>query len=132
MNRRVTRSSWSIETHPSWRVEDDPECLTLTKSDETGAFQLSSVMKEAGSITQLEVKQFASEETDLMGVPSPVKFTHFLGFEVSYSEKGIHWHRYWLANSNILVFATYNGSSANWDSEKQEVIQMLNTIDLNS
>ena len=124
---RVGSSWWSLEPKPGWSASDDPECLTLTKSNQ-GAFQISSARRCESPASWLELRHAAEQQRDFMGVPFPVTFGGFRGFSVSYDCDGTFWRRYWLARGRLWIVATYNGSPDARTLEEPEVEEMLATL----
>jgi hypothetical protein len=124
---RVGTAWWSLEPRAGWSAADDPECLTLTRSDQ-GAFQLSAARRPEGAAELAELRHAAERERDLMGSPFPVVVGGFHGFSVSYSRDGVFWRRWWLARGRLWIFATYNGAPSARVLEEPEVEGMLATL----
>ncbi len=129
MNKSIGGTWWELDLIPGWKCKDNPECLTVTKSDE-GAFQLSSSAKTSGIISGDEVLNIARMKLPPALNTYQVVFGEFSGYEASYIDGNVEWRKYWLACENILLFITYNGSSNAIGREEPEVKEMLSTLRL--
>ena len=78
---RIGSPKWSIDVATGWSVTDDAECFTLLAS-EGAAFQLSSMHKSSGEITDEELLEFANAPPGL-GSPKPVHCGDFSGYCMS-------------------------------------------------
>lgn len=123
----VGRTWWELKLLRGWKATDDPECLTITRSDE-GAFQLSGAVKTAGAIELSELEDFCRAEVPDDAMYSSFDSGNFQGVTAQYFEDGAHWQKYWLARDNLMIYATYNGASSAWEHEKAEVIAMLKSL----
>lgn len=118
---------WELELAEGWRTQDDPECLTVTRSAE-GALQLSAAVKSAGLVSPAEIHDFY-RPTVPSGAPfDPASFGSFTGFRTHFVEDGVHWHKFWLCHGSLLIFVTYNGTPESWRLEKDEVFAMLRSL----
>ena len=127
--RWVGGTWWELPLLPGWSAKDDPECLSITKSEE-GTLQLSAAVKSAGTVTMEELREFYGSR-----IPENAEFVEasmgsFRGFATSYKEDNTYWQKLWLANGSLLVFVTYNGTESSWQSEKVEVLEMLASLRL--
>src|SRR5512134_2116348 len=104
---RVGTDWWSLELEPGWSAVNDPECVTITKSN-SGAFQISAGRRPERPASLEELRKAAERQHDLMGPPLPVTCGGFRGFTVSYSHNGAEWRRFWLGRGPLWIFATYN------------------------
>jgi len=120
---------WELALAPGWVAQDDPECLTLTKS-EHGAFQLSAAVKSQGTIQQEELREFHQSRIPAQSKLQPMTYGSFQGFFTNYIEDEAIWYKYWLANGSLLVFATYTGTEAAWMAEKNDIQEMLGSLRL--
>ena len=122
---------WELELADGWKAEEHDECLTLTRSDE-GAFQVSAAVKSEGEVLPAEVEEQSREGAPNGAQSKALVAGSFTGIDVSYTEDGSVWHRFWLAAGNILLFATYNGQASAWEAEHSDVFQMLSSLRLRS
>lgn len=105
---RIGWQSWSLEVSDEWSVTEDPECLSLTLSDE-GALQISSARKHDGFVTPHDLL-ICQEERQLWGGWRPVQCGEFDGIAYDYTQDQIAWRRWFLRSGPILLFVTYNGT----------------------
>jgi len=127
--RWVGGTKWELYLAQGWAAQDDPECLTLTKSEQ-GAFQLSSAVKTAGSIELDELREFHQSRIPAQSKLQAISFGSFQGLYTNFVEDDAVWHKYWLANASLLVFATYTGTEEAWIAEKNDVQKMLGSLRL--
>jgi len=123
----VGRGPWELDLAPGWRAKDDDECLTLTKSRE-GAFQLSSSTKTIGAIDLDEIREFYGAKLPPDASFAFVDFGTFAGYAAEFIDANRLWRKYWLAHTNVLVFATYIGASGAWSQDRAEVHRMLSSL----
>jgi hypothetical protein len=121
---------WELSLAQGWAAQDDPECLSLTKSDDGGAFQLSAAVKSQGPIQQEEIKEFYQSRVPTQSKLQQASFGSFQGFVAHYIEDEAIWYKFWLANGSLLVFATYNGTEDAWMAEKDDIYAMLGSLRL--
>jgi hypothetical protein len=121
----IDQGLWELSLHEGWNVRDDPECLTITRSD-AAAFQLSSATKLAGPIELPEIRD--SRELPEGVSPTDIALGDFRGFAANYVDEEGLWQIFWLVHGSLLVFATYRGTEESWAKDRREVLSMLNTI----
>ena len=124
---RIGTGWWSLEAKPGWIAVEEPECVTLTKSDQ-GAFQLSAARRPDSPATLKELQEAAEREVNLWGEPFPVVLGGFRGFSVSYEKEGSFWRRFWISRGRLWIFATYSGSPRVRSAEEPEVEEMLASL----
>ena len=124
MTNWVGSSWWELRLLPGWSARQDPECLTLTKSDE-GALQLSGSVKTKGIIDPSEIQAHATRQARNGTSLEKVSLGAFEGWSEEFLEKASYWRRYWLWHGNLLIFVTYNGSSTASRAEEADVRSML-------
>ena len=120
---------WELPLLPGWSAKDDPECLSITKSEE-GALQLSAAVKSAGVATMEELREFCGSSVPKNAEIVEASMGSFHGFVAGYKEDDTYWQKLWLANGGLLVFVTYNGTKNAWQAEKAEVMTMLASLRL--
>lgn len=122
---------WELQLQPDWEAEDNPECLSITRSN-GGAFQLSAAVKTAGAIVMDELEGMRARETLNNATHSHFTAREFWGVNARYMEDETLWQKFWLAHGNLMIFATYNGLLSHWDRESADVIAMLESLRLKS
>ena len=122
---------WELQLQPDWEARDDPECLSITRSN-GGAFQLSAAVKTAGAIVMAELEGMRAREIPDNATHSCFTAREFSGLNASYMEDETLWQKFWLAHGNLMVFATYNGLPSHWDQESADVITMLESLRIKS
>jgi hypothetical protein len=123
---------WEIQLTDGWEADEHPDCLSITRPDGGGAFQVSAAVKTVGAIQPVEVEQQSRQGTPEGAVPKAFIAGSFSGLGVGYVEEDTHWQRFWLADGNVLIFATYNGLPEAWESERVDVYAMLASLRLRS
>jgi hypothetical protein len=123
----IGRTWWELKLLTGWNASDDPECLTITRSDQ-GALQLSGSVKKAGAIEQSELEEFCRAAIPHEAMAEPFDSGQFRGFTVQYFEDEVLWQKYWIACDNLMIYATYNGTPSAWEHEKMEVMAMLKSL----
>jgi hypothetical protein len=118
---------WELKLRDGWEAHDDPECLTITRSD-AGAFQLSSAIKKSGVILPSELEDLCERDTPLGIKPIPFNTAVFHGLTASYVDEGSLWEKFWLASGNLHIYATYNGLPSVLNSELPDVKAMLESL----
>ena len=126
--KAIQTASWEMDIAPSWSFSKDPECWTITKSDD-GALQISTAVKNDGAVLPEELTEFA-DINESWGAVELVTLGHFKGIAVSYTEldEDVSWKRYWVAHENVLVMITYNAIPAVFLLEEHDVNKMLKTL----
>jgi hypothetical protein len=127
MTNVVARDSFTIEVPSTWAVRDEPDCLTLSRSND-GAFQLSSARRSNGAIDHDELRRFYEPTVPANGRFEPYATRTFSGFVATWEAEEVLWRKYWLACGQILVFATYIGSESAWSRDNLDVERMLDTL----
>jgi hypothetical protein len=107
---RVGWAGWSVEIGDEWSATDHPECLTLELSRE-GALQLSSVRKGSGDVTEDDLLSFLEGHEKEWGSATPTRCGEFVGLLVRYTKDDSEWVRWFVRNRELVLLATYNGSS---------------------
>ncbi len=52
----------------------------------------------------------------------------FSGYQYSYSEKGLFYRQWWLANESTVVFFVYSARDETTQSEQQEINRIVRSI----
>jgi hypothetical protein len=125
---RVGYATWSLDVTLGWNARYDPECITITPTANDAAFQLSSMAKRDGVITDEEIRVQASHKPEWKSAASPVSFAKFRGAAVSYVSEGIFWRRLWLAHEKILLVVTVNCAPERFASYEPDVLRMLESL----
>ena len=120
---------WSITPPPGWRAQDDDECATFSNPDGTGALQISSARKDAGSVTANDLREFAAPELPPAVNLDPVVMGVFDGLHASFSKDHIHWDRWWLRNASLMIYVTYNCPEHEAGLEDSAVRRALQTLE---
>ena len=126
MSKRHFQQSWSIDPN-TWSISSDEDCTTLEPVTRDAALQLSSHRKNAGAVSDSELRGFA-ERADLLGGASSVSLGQFRGLTARYDDKGVEWQVWWLAAGSLHVYATYNGDSGCRQRDEADVALILNTL----
>jgi hypothetical protein len=121
-------SWWSIEVPTGWSADYDEDCTTLTADIPLGALQISATRKDAGPITDDELREFAQEHIEAGAKLRPATYGNLSGFGVRYSDEEYSYQEWWLRTGQTMVFITYTVALA--DSEREELVitATLNTI----
>jgi hypothetical protein len=125
---RFASTWWEIELTLGWTAESKEECVTITKSSEGGALQLSAYRKKDGAITREDLLDVSECDDEMQCHLQEKTWGEFAGFQLVCSEDDTFWRKWWLANGQTLLFVTYNCELANKDSEKQEISEMVGTL----
>src|SRR5262245_2707476 len=124
----VGRGWWELKLARGWQAQDDPECLTVTKSSD-GALQLGGALKSGGGlVSPAEIHDFYRSSVPSGARFDPTTFGSFRGFRTHFAEDGICWHKFWLYHGSLLLFVTYNGTADAWRAESEEVFAMLRSL----
>lgn len=125
---RIKYGSWSLEASPEWEVTKDPECLTLTLSDDGGALQLSSAQKEHGDVIGADIQWCVEQLQGQWSSPIAAHAGDFSGLSVFGTIDGSSWHWWILGHGSILLRASYNGPPSAAPVELPHVNSMLATL----
>jgi hypothetical protein len=129
---RISQGSWSLEKHPLWDAVHDEDCLTLTCTDDGGAFQLSSARKSNGNVTDEDidwcVRDCADGTNGEWSHPTPVVFGAFGGSHIAATLDGVFWTWWIIGCGPVLLSASYNGPPSYAKLELQHVESMLGTL----
>ena len=125
---RTARNSWSLDAG-AWRVTDSPECVTFTPPSDQAALQVSASRREAGQVSESDLRSMAERTAAKYGVPVEVtQLGHFAGFAVEFEEPGHHWRRWWVAHGRSLLFITYNTAPVNRSVDRGAVDAILASL----
>lgn len=111
-------------------MSDNEECLTLTHSDDGGAFQLSSGEKESGVVTESEIDCCIKQLNGEWSAPQSNSYGSFTGLTVFSIQEGIYWQWWFLAAGPIVLRVTYNAAPEYKTIELPQVKMMLNSLRL--
>jgi hypothetical protein len=119
---------WEIELASGWSAEQEEECVTIIKSDTSGALQISAYQKRAGSISREELLDATVCDAETQTHLREKAWGDFSGFQLVYSEDDTFWRKWWLAKGRTLLFVTYNCELTKKDDEKAEINQMVESL----
>ena len=129
---RIDFGSWSLERHLQWEADQDGDYLTLTRTDDGGAFQLSSGRKSHGSVTDEDldwcIQRYMTGLKGEWSIPAPVVLGEFSGKHTAATIDGTFWSWWILGCGPVLLRASYNGPSTFVDAELPHVESMLGTL----
>jgi hypothetical protein len=119
---------WEIELADGWTAEQEEECVTIIKSDTSGALQISAYQKQAGTISREELLDATDCDAETQTHFQEKSCGDFSGFQLVYSEDDTFWRKWWLAKGRTLLFVTYNCELTKKDDEKAEINQMVGSL----
>ena len=122
---------WSVRLPEDWQAAEDENCVTFSRKNSTSALQISAARKEAGSITDEELDDFATERLPVGTRPCRVNVGGLTGFYAERIENGVFWREWWLRQGRLIVYATYNVDENLKETEStiaQNILESLETI----
>lgn len=126
--RRYAEDSWEIDLAKGWTAAPEEECVAITKSNDSGALQISSYHKPEGAISREELLESTDCDAEAQRHLKENVWGDFAGFHLAYSEDDAYWRMWWLASGRTLLFLTYNCDLARKDDEKKDIDQMVGSL----
>src|ERR1051325_7728488 len=106
--KHVFRSAWwSVHLPDDWQSSEEPECVTLYRSQRRGSLQISAARKQEETVTDRDLQNFAEELIDSNLALEKVSYSTFSGFSVSYSRDARFWKEWWLRSGTLMLYLTY-------------------------
>src|SRR5258705_9121520 len=110
---------WSISLLPAWRAEQEESSTSIWSEHGVGALQVSAY-KNDRSVLGKDLAQLSEGEYP-SGVPvSDFKSSGFKGLQVSFSQNGKYWRKWWLHDGPLLLFVTYNCNAEDQDVQTEQ------------
>jgi hypothetical protein len=119
---------WSIELLPGWRAKLEDLCTSISSDQGVGALQVSAYKHDDRKVSDRDLYDFSEGEYP-SGVEVKINQSGaFRGLQVSFTENGRYWRKWWLCNDTLLLFVTYNCSVQDQDREATNVDQIIATL----
>ena|SRR5690349_9048323 len=103
-------SWWALETF-GWSVDDSGQATAFMPADvpDEAALVVSAYRKSAGPISPEELWLMSGEASPADAERTPVQCGDFGGYTATYDDaEGTHWRVWWLAKTNLHLYATFN------------------------
>lgn len=129
-------AGWYVVEYPAdWRADESESLVTLYRSESgIGALQLSAYRTPGKQDTTEVLIEYLSDQKVPIDVAS-VSVTKEGFKEVStygYLENDSYWHVWVVSQGSYLVFVTYNCNAADQDNELQSVLEIVNSVTIDS
>jgi hypothetical protein len=119
---------WSVELPQRWRGEGDERCATFQAEPPLGALQISAARKDVGMVTDDDLRDFAAERISKGIELQKTQWGSFVGLVTQYSKRGYFWREWWLRESNLLVYVTYNVRNGYQEQEAEDIHRILASL----
>ena len=126
----VGGTGWEIKLLPQWIASEDGDFITLVKSENGGAVTISAIIDEEEDISLDELEIYSRSKLPKGTLLEELEIGGFKGFTTEFKdEDDISWLHCWLAFQDLLIYFSYNGEPAAWESEKGDVCKILKTLE---
>lgn len=99
---RYTHDTWSIDLPNNWIAEETDECMAFYNPHGVGALQISTYLKEDGTVTIEDLLEF-SEAIN----PDQVDLPYLKGIQETFVDDGDIFINWWLGSGSQLYYVTY-------------------------
>lgn len=118
---------WTVELPAGWSAKADGECATFWTDADVGVLQISSAKKEAGWITDEDLKEFARERVARSQL-SNERHGLFSGFVTEYVKGHLYWKEWWLRSGKLMIYVTYNKEGSRIGAVEKDVELILRSL----
>lgn len=126
--RAVESQWWIIELPDEWEAEQDEETILISDEDGVGEIALTTLEKEAGSVSEQELKEYAQDVEQEVGQGQPIELAEFHGYYFSYVDQGDAVREWYLRFENLLLLITYSCDEENAGMDDGAVNDILSTL----
>jgi hypothetical protein len=121
-------SWWSVDLPTDWRGYPDAGCSTFRADPPLGVLQISAARKDAGIVTDQELKEFAESRLGREVTLRNAAFGNFAGLTAAYRKDGLFWEEWWLKAGCLMVYVTYNVVESGEAVEQAAITRILGSL----
>jgi hypothetical protein len=119
---------WSIELLPTWSAEQEESCTSICSENDVGALQVSAYRKSDRSVSEKDLVELSEGQYPTGVSVDNFESSAFKGLQVSFSQTGKYWRKWWMHEGSLLLFITYTCNLEDQDVESEQVDQMIGTL----
>ena len=119
---------WSVQLPDGWQAIEHEECVTISATHSPSALQISAARKDAGLITDEDLRQFAVERLGEEMPLTTVNLTFFTGLYAEYLDNHNFWREWWLRAGVLMIYGTYNTDEKLKETERVLVDTIVKTL----
>ena len=121
---------WSLRYPENWQAEEEDELLVLFDPQGVGELSISYQQSEE-PLSNEDLLGIADEDIEAGAEPDVVNVGQFSGIQFDYESEGEYWCEWYLANDDLLIFATYNCPVGDEEKELAAIEVVLSTLKSN-
>lgn len=122
---------WSLRYPDTWQAEEEDEILRLYDPKGEGELTISYQQTEE-PLSSEDLLGIADEDIEAGAEPDVVTIGQFSGIQFDYESEGEYWCEWYLANDDLLLFATFNCPVGSEDKELAGNEVVLSTLKVNT
>ena len=121
---------WTIGIPPEWWADQEDDSILVGDRDDVGCIEISTLHKEKGAFTDVEVRTLAQENSESDWSWDKSTLGPFAGVSTHYREEEDAVREWYVAADGVLLFVTYSCDVENEGLDEAAVDEILSTLAL--
>ncbi len=129
--RIVETDWWTLALPEEWHADQDEESVIIIDIDEVSQIQITTVLKEEGTVSEEELRDFAEELIAEGHEPNSVKLAGMDALAFAYEEDQEFWREWYVRHDNLVLLITHDCDLENQGMDDSLVDEILNSLQVN-
>ncbi len=128
--RIIETDDWCCDLPDEWQAEQSDDSVLIVDDDEVSSIEITTLKKEAGDISDDDLKQFADEPLSA-GIPAEsVAIGSLQGMLFNFEDEEGVWREWYLASGSVMLYITHGCRPEHRGMDDAAVNEILSTIEL--
>ena len=126
--RAVETEWWILELPSEWEAEQEDDAVVIADEDGVGEIVISTLQKESGSVSDTELREYASEVAAQFGPGESASIAEARGLYFGFIDGDEAVREWYLRYNDILLLITYCCDADNAGMDDGVVDEILSTL----
>lgn len=119
---------WCIGIPPEWWADRDDDIIVIGDTDDVGVIEISTLCKDSGNFDNAEIRRIALDNAETDCDWSDTRCGDFVGVYTTWLEEESAIREWYLADGNVLLFATYSCEPQQRGLDDAAVDEIMGTL----
>ncbi|MEM9604034.1 MAG: hypothetical protein AAGA11_14300 [Pseudomonadota bacterium] len=104
----IVADDWRMPIAPAYDAFFDDTLYSIQREGMVGAFQISTVSKTGGAVTEADINKMAEPFIRRRATLESMPMADGIAYRTVFSDTGVHWRAWYFGVDNTVVFVTYS------------------------
>ena len=130
--RAIESQWWILELPEEWQAQQEDDAIVIGDLDGVGEIVISTLQKQAGDVSDGELREYTRELTPSAGAGKPIEVSDARGYYFSFQEGDEALREWYLRCDDLLLLVTYCCDIDNAGMDDGAVDEILSTLYIKS